>query len=266
MLLVWLLWWVYRSKRQERLVRESTVATGNHPSLRKFHYGPVPFPGPLVAAPPLAPDSLLNQLLPEEDFKAWEAREEAKDLAEAARVEAEQMAERESAQVPAPVAVTAVTAAEKSAPALAEKLASVPAGVPIAEPTDTPPPALADGPVPVLLSSRHAPDATVNVFDVLALVGNDAPAPTPAEAAVAASPGAAPQPVVATATPDGELAGEAIYDNPVSPTTAAQTKNDAANTQAAVMLRQRNRAALQARLDTQKTAMAAFTTDTKQAR
>lgn len=220
------------------------VAKANHKSLRSFHYGPAP--EALVAAPTAAPelpaDSMLLQLLPEEDFKA---RQEQEIQAEADRNEAEEIAQREPLTEPAAVE----TAVESAAPVEAEE------------------------PVPVLLSSRHAPGATVNVFDVLALVGNDAPAsasieapePAPVTAAEEAAV-AAPQPVAATEPPDDEPVGDAIYDNPVSPTRAASTKNDAANTQASVMLRQRNRLALQARLDAQKMAMSAFTTEKKQLR
>lgn len=222
------------------------VAKSNHKSVWSFHYGPaavIPVQEPATAAPPLAPGNPLSLLMPEEDFRAKEEKEIAD---EAARVEAAQAAEREATQGALPAADELVPAAEPEAPDLA----------------------------PLLASSRHAPGATVNVFDVLALVGNDAPVPAsseapesaPVDAAVEAAPDAASQPVAATATLDDEPVGEAIYDNPVSPTAAAPTKNDAANTQASVTLRQRNRAALQARLDAQKTAMSAFATDNKKPR
>ena len=227
------------------------VAKSNHKSVWSFHYGPppvIPVQEPAAAAPPLAPDNPLSLLLPEADFRA---KEEKATAEEAARVEAAPAAGREATP-------GALPAADELGPA--------------AEPE-------ALDPAPLLASSRHASGATVNVFDVLALVGNDAPVPassegpksTPPEsasvdAALEAAPDAAPQSVPATLTLDDEPVGEAIYDNPVSPTTAAPTKNDAANTQASVTLRQRNRAALQARLDAQKTAMSAFTTDNKKPR
>ena len=228
-----------------RAKKVDLVAKSNHKSVWSFHYGPaavIPVQEP-AAPPPLAPDNPLSLLMPEEDFRAKEEKEIAD---EAVRVEAAQAAEREATQEALPAADELGPAAEPEAPDLA----------------------------PLLISSRHAPGATVNVFDVLALVGNDAPvtasseAPesAPVDVAVEAAPDTAPQPVPATASLDDEPVGEAIYDNPVSPTTAAPTKNDAANTQTSVTLRQRNRAALQARLDVQKTAMSAFTTDTKKPR
>jgi len=218
---------------KSRAKKVDLVAKSNHKSLRSFHYGPasvIPAQEPATAAPPLAPDNPLSLLMPEEDFRA---KEEMEIAGEAARVEAAQAAEREEAQVALPAADELVPAAE--------------------------PKALDPG--PLLASSRHAPGASVNVFDVLGLLGNDAPAPVPVTVPVEA-----PQPVAAMATGDNEPVADALYDNPVSPTSTARTKNDAANTQAALTLRQRNRAALQARLAPEKTAMAAFTTDTKQAR
>ena len=267
---------------KSRAKKVDLVAKSNHRSLWSFHYGPapvVPVREPAKAAPALTPDNPLSQLMPQEDFEAKQEKEIAE---EAARIEAEQMAEREAAQAPAPVAAAAENAASESAPALVKEPDREPAGGPAAtpttEPTDQPVTAPANAPAPVLLSSRHAPGATVNVFDVLGQLGNDEPAPAradaPESAAVPASvetpvvgaPGAASQPVAAPAALDDEPVDQAIYDNPVSATTAAPTKNDKANTQAAVTLRQHNRAALQARLDAQKTAMSAFTTDNKKSR
>lgn len=257
---------------KSRAKKVDLVAKTNHKSVWSFHYGPasvLPVREPAKAAPALSPDNPLSQLMPQEDFEAKQEKEIAE---EAARIEAEQMAEREAAQVPAPVAA-AEDAAEESAAALVEKPAgepvSKPADVPLPEPTTAP----ADEPAPPLLSSRHAPGATANVFDVMAQLGNDGPAPARPEAPAAAPVGASvavaaavPQPGTDTAAGDEEPVSQAIYDNPVSPSSPAPTKNDAANTQAAVALRKQNRAALQARLDAQKTAMSVFTTDTKKGR
>ena len=264
LLLAALLRWVYAGKRKERLTRESAVAKTNHESVRKFHYGPAPAPEPLAAAPVLAPDNLLSQLLPEEDFRANEEKEAAN---EADRAEAEQVAEREAAQTLAPLAVApaaaAGAAAGKPIPALVEEPAAVLAGEPVTVPAAGP----AGEPMPVLRSSRHAPGATVNVFDVLGLLSNDAAAAggsTVSEPASAAAPlTAAPTMAASTAAGtagDSERVAQAIYDNALTEPTG--TKNDVANRQAAAELRKRRRAAFQAGTDGQKTALTALITET----
>ncbi|GAA3979741.1 hypothetical protein [Hymenobacter antarcticus] len=206
---------------KSRAKKVDLIAKSNHKSVWSFHYGPapvIPVREPATAAPALTPDNPLSQLMPEEDFRAKEEQEIAD---EAARVEAAQAAEREETRVAFPAADEQAPAAEPEAPESA----------------------------PLLASSRHAPGA----FDVLALVGNDVPAPAPA--AVAAS-----QPVAASVPLDDEKVSQAIYDNAL--TEATRTKNDAANRQAAAELRKRKRAAFQAGTDGQKAALTALITET----
>ena len=206
---------------KSRAKKVDLVAKSNHKSVWSFHYGPapvIPVREPATAAPALTPDNPLLRLMPEEDFRAQEKQAIAD---EAARVEAAQAAEREETKVAFPAADEQAPAAESEAPESA----------------------------PLLASSRHAPGA----FDVLALVGNDVPAPAPAA-------GAASQSVAASVPLDDEQVSQAIYDNAL--TEATRTKNDAANRQAAAELRKRKRAAFQAGSDGQKAALTALITET----
>lgn len=220
-LLVALLWWRFKGGGMDK--QEKPVAVGNHPSIAQRHYGPPPAPpvaAPLVAAPPLAADNPLSQLMPEEDFRA---QEEKAIQAEADRIEAEEAEQREAAEQ------------ASQQPALPEvpEAAEAPEEVPAA--------------APELRSSRHAAGA-VSVFDALGL---DEPAPVADELPAAAAPVADELPT-ATALDDDTVA-ESLFYNPF--TVAAPSKNDKANNLTRAELRRRTREAIQAEAGANKAAL-----------
>ncbi|MGI4734211.1 MAG: hypothetical protein ACRYG7_03440 [Janthinobacterium lividum] len=173
--LVGLLWWRFGGKNKEKAA--PLVASENHASVTRRHYGPAPAPpvvAPLVAAPPLAADNPLSQLMPEEDFKA----QKEKDLqAEADRIEAEQ---RQTAEEASQQPTFPETGPDQTEQAKAPKVS----------PATT----------PQQLSSRYAPGATVSVFDVLGL---NETAPVVDEAPTATAP-------------EDDSVPESLFDNPVS--------------------------------------------------
>lgn len=121
-----LLWWRFKGSGKPKEVVQ--VATTNHKSLRSYHYGPAPLPpvmAPSVAAPPLATNSPLAMLMPEEDFRA---KEEQDLQAEADRQEAAQMEQREREQVLVVVAAADKVAAETPVPAV-PAIAAPPASI-----------------------------------------------------------------------------------------------------------------------------------------
>jgi hypothetical protein len=212
-LLVALLWWRFKGGGAEK--KESVpVVAANHPSIVKRHYGPAP--APPVAAPPLAADNPLSQLMPEEDFRA----QEEKDIqAEADRIEAEEAEQREAAEQ------------ASQQPALPETPEEVPAAAPL------------------LRSSLHGARATVSVFDALGL---DEPAPVADELpATAAAPVADELPTAAA--PDDYTVSESLFYNPFS--VDAPSKNDAANRLTKAELRRRTREAIQAQAGGNKAAL-----------
>lgn len=217
-LLVALLWWRFKGGGAEK--KESApVVAANHPSIVKRHYGPAPAPpvvAPLVAAPPLAADNPLSQLMPEEDFRA---QEEKAIQAEADRIEAEEAEQREAAEQ------------ASQQPALPETPEEVPAAAPL------------------LRSSLHGARATVSVFDALGL---DEPAPVTDELPTTAAAPVADELPTANAS-DDDTVSESLFYNPFS--VDAPSKNDAANRLTKAELRRRTREAIQAQAGGNKAAL-----------
>ena len=235
-----------RAKNKGQLA--DLVARSNHKSVWSFHYGPasvLPIRDTANVSPPSAADSPLSQLIPED----IEAKEQQVKAEEAARVEAAQTLENEGQPQPT------------GQPDEAGSTSAATAG----SSTDATPPQVKEGPAKEtpaaqLLSSRHAPGATVNVLDLL---GTDAPAvaQSPATAAAEVKPvvGEEPAQPASTDTEDASVP-QTLFTNPL--TEATRTKNDEANRQAAVELKRRNRVALRTGTDGQKAALAALITET----
>ncbi|SMB79278.1 hypothetical protein SAMN00120144_3105 [Hymenobacter roseosalivarius DSM 11622] len=200
------------------------VAKSNHKSVWSSHYGPatiLPKREPVTTVPPPAAGSPLSKLMPAEDLRVQEEQAKA-----AARADAAPGAEPEQQQ---------------------EQAAKQPN-----EPEDV---TRKEAPTLPLRSSRHAPGAKVNVLDML---GTDKAAATGRKPAIAdATPVAVAAP--SAAAPTDDAVPPTLYANPL--TEATRTRNDEANRQAAVALKQRNRAALRTGTDGQKAALAALITE-----
>ena len=170
--LLGLLWLRFAGKGKQ----QAAVATNNHSSVVRRHYGPAPMLAPQVAAPPLAAGNPLSQLMPEEDFRA---QAEKDNQAEADRLEAKEAELRQAAEA---------TADQPGHPEVA---------APATEESQ-PVPAAASAPG----SALPAVGTAVSVVDAL---GVDEPAPVAAKTLPPAA-----------ATPEDDTVAESLFYNPFS--------------------------------------------------
>lgn len=144
--LIGLLVWRFRSTSKGE--KEVITATSNHKSVKSFHYGPAQIL-PTAAAPPLAENNALSQLMPKEDFLQKQQKEIQE---EAERLEAKEAERRE------------VEEAERHETAVASQTSTKPAAT-----TSTNESATEETAAPV---GRPQPaSATVSVLDTLNLDG-----------------------------------------------------------------------------------------------
>ncbi|MBJ6146330.1 hypothetical protein [Hymenobacter sp. BT559] len=170
--LLGLLWLRFAGKGKQL----AAVATDNHPSVVRRHYGPAPVLAPQVAAPPLAAGNPLSQLMPEEDFRA---QAEKDNQAEADRLEAEEAELRQAAEA----AADQPDRPKAAAPVTGES-----------SPISTAAPA-----------PGSAPPAVGTAVSVVDALGVDEPAPVAAKSL----------PPAATA-PEDDTVAESLFYNPFS--------------------------------------------------
>lgn len=224
--------------------RADLVAKSNHKSVWSFHYGPasiLPARKPAETGPPLATDSPLSKLMPAEDLRVKDELAKAEAMAHADAGQPTEKAQPsgarldgvESALAEATVSAAASSSEREGAP---KKMA----------------------PAAQSLSSRHAPGAK-NVLDMLGTDEVDT-ARVGAPGITAVMPAVGEEPVAPDDIPTkDDTVPQTLYANAL--TEAPRTKNDEANRQAAVALKQRKRAALRTGTDGQKTALAALITE-----